>query len=379
MNKKLPSRKLLILDEAHMLETEVVKFRSIAISRKKWRKYIPDLIIDDHGYDVKGWLGFLNNLKEMMLDAIEVLLRNPKGKEKEKGNEELLIELNQNLDKLESVIKAVSVNPNNWIVSDVQRFPGISGNEVIKVELKPLDVSPYCKEIFEKCTNTLMMSATILDKLQFCTGVGPVPDEVKFIQVGSDFPVQNRPIYPLNIEYLNYRTLQENVVQQKIARIIDKIMTHHKNQKGLIHTTSYKQLNFITENICQDNRRRLLETDSEVERDEIIIEHINTTKPTVLISPSLFLGVDLKDNLSRFQVITKVPYPSLGDRWIAEKRKRNENWYQWQTIIRLIQSYGRSVRSKDDYAVTYILDSLFQDFIDRNKDIIPPWFSDAIN
>ena len=106
MNKILPSRKLLILDEAHMLETEIVKFRGISVSRKRWRKYIPDLIIDDHGYDISGWVGFLDDLKQMRLDA---LVRIPKGK----GNEELLIELQQDLEKLESVIKAVSIDPNN--------------------------------------------------------------------------------------------------------------------------------------------------------------------------------------------------------------------------------------------------------------------------
>ncbi|MGA8085472.1 MAG: hypothetical protein WB988_26745 [Candidatus Nitrosopolaris sp.] len=41
LNKNLPSRDLLVLDEAHLLETEVVKFRVISISEKKWRKYIP--------------------------------------------------------------------------------------------------------------------------------------------------------------------------------------------------------------------------------------------------------------------------------------------------------------------------------------------------
>ena len=93
---------------------------------------------------------------------------------------------------------------------------------------------------------------------------------MKFIQVGSDFPLQNRPIYPLNIEYLNYKTLNEDRVKQEIAAVIDKIMTHHKNHKGIIHTTSYAQLNFIKENISQDNKRRLLETNPEVERDEVI-------------------------------------------------------------------------------------------------------------
>ena len=68
-------------------------------------------------------------------------------------------------------------------------------------------------------------------------------------------------------------------------------------------------------------------TAPEIERDEIIAEHANTTIPTVLISPSLYIGLDLKNDLSRFQIITKVPYPDLGDRWINEKRKINGQWY----------------------------------------------------
>ncbi len=65
-----------------------------------------------------------------------------KRKRKRKGKEEeLLIELNQDLERLEKVIKAISVNPNNWIVSDIQIF----GKEVTRAELKPLDVSSYCK------------------------------------------------------------------------------------------------------------------------------------------------------------------------------------------------------------------------------------------
>jgi ATP-dependent DNA helicase DinG len=98
-NKKLPSRELLIFDEAYLLETEVVRFREIAISRKKWWKYIPDLRIDDHGYDVKVWLGFLYDLMEMMLDAHIM-----------RGNEELLMELERDVEKLESVFEAISVN-----------------------------------------------------------------------------------------------------------------------------------------------------------------------------------------------------------------------------------------------------------------------------
>jgi hypothetical protein len=101
-------------------------------------------------------------------------------------------------------------------------------------------------------------------------------------------------------------------------------------------------------------------------------------QPTVLISPSLYMGLDLKDDLSRFQIIIKVPYPYLGDRWINEKRRINGQWYIWQTALRLVQGYGRSIRSKEDYAVTYVLDSGFENFVKKNKNILPDWFTQAI-
>jgi hypothetical protein len=47
---------------------------------------------------------------EMMLD-VHIL----------RGNEELLIELEHDVEKLESVIEAISANPNSWIVSDRQK------------------------------------------------------------------------------------------------------------------------------------------------------------------------------------------------------------------------------------------------------------------
>jgi Rad3-related DNA helicase len=109
----------------------------------------------------------------------------------------------------------------------------------VKVELKPLDISTYCKNVFEKCSKRLIMSATILNHKAFCRSVGLSPDEVKFIQVQSDFPLEHRPIISLNIAYLNYNNLQSAEVKSSIARAVDNIMSMHRNDKGIIHTTSY--------------------------------------------------------------------------------------------------------------------------------------------
>ena len=199
----------------------------------------------------------------------------------------------------------------------------------------PVFTSPYCKEVFEKCDKTLMMSATILDKDAFCKSLGLAPKEVKFIQVPSDFPLENRPIIPLNIARLDFNTPQQQQVKTILSGAVENVMTLHKNHKGIIHTTSYEQVNFIKANISETNRCRLLQTDPDIPRDEVIAKHVNSIKPTVLISPSLYTGLDLKDDLSRFQIITKVPYSDLGDRWINEKRKISGQWYNWQTALRL--------------------------------------------
>jgi ATP-dependent DNA helicase DinG len=73
-----------------------------------------------------------------------------------------------------------------------------------------------------------------------------------------------------------------------------------------------------------------------------------------------------------------VPYLSLGDKWIDGKHKRDEQWYRWQTALKLVQGYGRSIRSKDDWATTYILDGAFGYFVTKNRNILPDWFLQAI-
>jgi Rad3-related DNA helicase len=44
----------------------------------------------------------------------------------------------------------------------------------------------------------------------------------------------------------------------------------------------------------------------------------------------------------------------------------------------LVQGYGRSIRSKEDWAKTYVLDSGFENFVKKNKNILPDWFTQAV-
>ncbi len=241
----------------------------------------------------------------------------------------------------------------------------------------PLEVSSYFDTILDKGSVSLFMSATILSKDHLCKTTGLEPEKVKFIRVeDSDFPVKNRPIHLMNVAWLSAKTM--NMSMPKISQAVDNIMSIHRNEKGIIHTTSYSQLQFIKDNISKENASRLIETASSLDRSEVLQKHYESEKQTVLISPSLHLGVDLKDNLSRFQVIVKVPFPDLTDKKIAAKKERDPKWYTWNTVLRLVQAYGRSVRSSDDYATTYILDGSASYLLRNAKELMPRWFTEAI-
>lgn len=110
----------------------------------------------------------------------------------------------------------------------------------------------------------------------------------------------------------------------------------------------------------------------------ILQNFYNSKYPEVLISPSLSEGLDLKDDLSRFCIICKVPYANITDKWVSTRLKLDQQWYANYTAEQLVQMTGRSIRSKDDFATTYILDSEFMNFAEQYYYLFPDWWQDAV-
>ena len=82
-------------------------------------------------------------------------------------------------------------------------------------------------------------------------------------------------------------------------------------------------------------------------------------------------GVDLYDDLSRFQIMCKVPFPYLGDLVVQKRMERNKQWYSYMTVKSVIQSLGRSIRNESDFAMSYILDSDWERFYRMNSKMFP--------
>ena len=104
-------------------------------------------------------------------------------------------------------------------------------------------------------------------------------------------------------------------------------------------------------------KRLLLYDDSRDKQEKLDDFKFSSNK--VLVGPSLTEGLSLNDELCRFQIIMKVPYPSLADKYVAAKSKFNPTWYSNATAITLLQGVGRGIRSSNDWCVTFILDACF--------------------
>ena len=91
-----------------------------------------------------------------------------------------------------------------------------------------------------------------------------------------------------------------------------------------------------------------------------LLKIYSQVKGKVIIGPSLTEGIDMPDDLCRFIIILKVPYPSLTSQFVKEKMKIFPRWYASTTSNSIIQGIGRGNRNKNDYCTTYILDSCFK-------------------
>ncbi len=242
---------------------------------------------------------------------------------------------------------------------------------------KPVEVAPLADELLlGHAKRVLMLTATVLDERTFLRGLGLTPQEAAVIRVASTFPAAQRPLFLRPVARLT-----RHHQARELPRLIDEvaaIMDDHETEKGVIHTHAYRIALALHAALPQRHRRRLITHVSADGRQAALEEHLSRPEPTVLLTPSMTEGLDLVDDLARWQVICKLPYPYLGDPQVAARRARDPGWYAWRTSQTLVQAYGRVVRSRHDHAVTYLLDADAPAYLRRERERLPAWFLEAL-
>ena len=294
----------------------------------------------------------------------------------DKEDAELAHKLVRDINKYEAIKRKY----NNLLeyVSKIKCICDFDGNKNT-VTIKPLDASFHTPELLlSSGKKRLFMSATVLDHEVFGKSIGLDMEKTKFIQVPHSFPVTNRLIYLDYAGPMDHRNKSKTM--PKLIQKIEKLMAKHGDEKGIIHCQSFALLQTIRDGISAKNRNRLLDQTMFDNKDELLLHHANCAN-SVIIAPAMHEGLDLKDDLSRFQIICKIPYPdSRNDKQLEERTKENWNYYLWLVAIKLTQSVGRSIRSETDYASTYIIDESFDKFFNMCDEagLLPDWFVESL-
>ncbi len=367
-------RDLLVLDEAHNAEAALMGFVQVtlgeaALVRAGIDRRLPPPLGDE------GYFDFAEDLLPELRARAREVDAELRGDEATSATATARLQVKQWLDgqvaRLSMLVDSRDADGTEWVVERRRSDMGET------VTFKPVEVAPFAEALlFRGAGRVLMLSATILDPRTFLHGLGVDVEDVVVINVPSNFPVENRPLVLRPSARLTRHYIDKEL-PRLVAAIAD-ICEAHPDEKGVIHSHSYRIARAIEQGLPEEHRWRLVTHHDSSERDVALTSHMSSREPTILLTPSMTEGIDLVDELSRWQVLCKIPYPNLGDAQVKRRAELHPSWYDWRTCLTVVQAYGRSVRSRDDFAVTYLLDAGFPAFLARHRSRLPAWFLEAV-
>jgi len=359
---KFLERDLLIVDEAHTIEEELVNFLSMDISEEFLKR------------ELKMTAPVLRNLAEMREFVRDTMIPRMKKLRISLEAESLSMGMQgKNTSQVDrryrhidsSLRKAVSFvddkAPDDWVFCSDK-----DGNQ----SARPLHTARVgAGMLLTQGKRHLFMSGTILDVDQFCHTVGLERKKVRYYSEDSPFDPEKRIVVFRDCGSMGRKKFEETwpIVKKNIRLLLDR----HEGQKGIIHTGTYRLAQMLAQEV--KSSRFLFHADAR-ERQAILEEHAKSKKDTILVSPSMTVGVDLKGDLADFGIILKAPFLYLGDERIRKLFEEDKGWYNWKTLQEIMQMCGRIHRDDNDDTVMYILDGDAIRLINQCSNIVPEWW-----
>lgn len=378
----LVPRNLIVIDECHLLDDTLVDLAKVDINLEDIEKKFfaeTDLSFKEECYFHKS---FVNDDDEKNIETLRLINEMiEKRIQENKRRISILIGTNDKEEKkeifalykekeaMEEYTRRISnyietYNSGNWIVK-------CDGSSIICL---PIASKNMFKEFIDKkaIKKVLFMSATIFGKNNFCQELGIDPEKTLYISEQSTFDPHRSPVVFNPI--LSFKMGEYDKTVDKAKNIVKDIIATHKNSKGIIHTGNYKVMNFLVNRIPS---KRFIYKQNNASNEYLIKVHEKAKVASILVSPSMMSGVDLKEDLSRFQIIMKLPYASLSDPRIKYISNTNFTFYAIKMLREFVQACGRSTRSEEDWSVTYVLDQGFIRIWNNFKKYLP-YFSQRL-
>lgn len=336
------NRELLILDEAHGLTEQLIQFSKVIIS--------PRTVFS-----------LFNQVRDMKIeDMIPVIGERVDAFE----NQSFLTEDEvKRYRKMRSVLSKLE-NLKDEYIEDRKSNARI---------IIPLYCNKSAEMLFKRADYVLMTSATLNKNLMVSElGIRDYFDkDYVFMSVPGIFDPINRPLYCMPVcSFTMKNQTQENIEGMRNA--IKVILSRHTDERGIIFVNGYRYMDML-----RDISDRIIFHDSK-NRGEVLKHWLgDLTTNKVLVGVGMEEGLDLKEDLARFSVILKAPFPDASDPRVKARLYRKQwNWFNLITQQRLSQAYGRIIRSEEDTGSIYVLDQKAIELLTRKG--TPKWIKDAM-
>lgn len=381
-----PKRKLMVLDECHVLESHLVEFDAITINRRfvetklemKWP-------IMQTMEEVIQWTAneYYPKLIAYHADLEAKILPSLTGARKPSVADIKLIKHFNSVDEHVGEIDVVIHTPLDVLAAD-----RVLIKDAISYRFKSIYGRNNFKIIDGRAERYLYMSGTV-DREGFCRDVGIPFEDAAFFNVESEIPAENRPVHFIPVMAVNaeWDKPERREDRENLLMTIQSIISLHKEDSGVIHTGNFKLADWLVTNLKDYAKQEGVELvhhnpneDESGDRNEAIEHYIEVAgngKRAVLISPSVTEGLDLAGDLGRFSITVKVPFGNLGDDWIKTRMNLSGEWYRRQAVFHVLQASGRVVRSATDKGSTYILDENWSRLMNNSLKLIPGWWREA--
>ena len=341
MSLKVPSlvkKDLLICDEAHGIEEQLINTMEVTLTHSAYRRY-GGLFKRGSPFEViKRWC-------EEMYEAIPHTGAATIAEFKARDN----------------VRKAMRIRE-DWLINW-----GEWG-----VRLSPLMGWEFADELWGDASTVILMSATMLGMEYIADSLALPPGSWAYLDMPSTFPVENRPIYYQPVVRMNYRKGKDPVALQKMQDGIDDVIERYVRERkpwGLIHAVSNARRDEI---LTRSRWRAIMVTD-----DAEHARRVAKKQPSVLVAANRMEGWDGADDLCRFIIMPKIPFPSLGDPRVRARMDADARSYDYATLVQVVQGVGRGVRSETDSCDTWILDGAWAPLYARRREWLPDAFQSA--
>ena len=239
------------------------------------------------------------------------------------------------------------------------------------IVLSPLHAREHAGRMWPRhqVEKIILLSATIGPK--DIEALGLTDRRVAYLHSPSPIAPDRRPFIVEGIASVNKSTMDQST--DRIADYIAQVLEpKHTGERGIIHAT-YQMASMLRSRLSGP---RYIFHDK-WNKKEKYQQYINTPG-SILVASGLYEGIDLPGDLGRWQVVTKIPWKSLGDPAIRLMAERDPEWYLWESAKTTIQAAGRVCRNETDYGVTYCLDKTFNRLYSEGRHLLPQWFISCI-